>query len=621
MKRIIPAILFLLIVCNAAAQRCECPSENDVVLEKLEAALTSRNVDSMEMLAEQLLNKRQVVCQVKGYDWMVKRWMIAKDLDKVELYLKEQQSKLDELPCDSSHYMLWAYNKALLNFRKDNLDSAAFYYLRSLRIAEQFDDANIQYKSLYNLGAIFSHLRDPKQALVYMHKSVDLMRKENDSLTLTHVLTNIAGTYSELFDFSKDSADIDLSLKYAEEAMVLARIIGNNDFRFKLYTVFASDYYHKSQFDLSSAYCDSIINDSPRNSYSLVNGVSTAYYLKSDLMHMAGKYGEGLRLADSSMYYAQMLKERRLLVPALRRVYKNARELKLYDKALFALEEMNQLNDSITGLELKSTVAELEQKYNKVKNEQTITALNHQQEVDRLKITTLTIGIVGAVLLILLLGIFFRQSVIRNKQAVLEAKQRLNRARMDPHFFFNTLSSVHSALLEGRDNHEVADYLAKSTGIMRHALESTFNDLAYVEEEIEFLEDYLKLQTLRFPHKFDYSVELSNDDIVDYKIPSMLIQPFLENSIEHGFKGLERKGMLTVALNIVQNELHISISDNGVGFNNSTSKDHRSRAMEITKDRLFLLNKQRKAKAHFNVSEGEGGVGVRVDIFLPLIHE
>ena len=122
-------------------------------------------------------------------------------------------------------------------------------------------------------------------------------------------------------------------------------------------------------------------------------------------------------------------------------------------------------------------------------------------------------------------------------------------------------------------------------------------------------------------NRFDYEIEM-DDDLRDVLIPSMITQPFLENAVEHGFKELsDRKGKINILITEVDNALQIKIEDNGTGLSEKKElSEHKSRAMDITWERLKLLGKTKKKNANFEVIDNtaNGGVGVTVLINLPI---
>jgi LytS/YehU family sensor histidine kinase len=143
-----------------------------------------------------------------------------------------------------------------------------------------------------------------------------------------------------------------------------------------------------------------------------------------------------------------------------------------------------------------------------------------------------------------------------------------------------------------------------------------------VKQEIDFLNEYLGLQLIRYPDKFTYEVNAGNDlEIDEVLIPAMIIQPFIENSIEHGFAGISYTGQIHILFSKDKNELQVEVTDNGKGLLTTVKEndEHISRASQIIKDRIYLLNSKLKTKAGFSIDNNETGKGVVVKIHLPLI--
>ena len=275
------------------------------------------------------------------------------------------------------------------------------------------------------------------------------------------------------------------------------------------------------------------------------------------------------------------------------------------------------ITDSIRNVEKATQVAELERKYSQAKNEKTISELAQQKRIYLLLAIAGFFGLIA-------LAFFIRQQSLYNKQKIMEAEQRLNRARMNPHFFFNALSSLQSFALQGNDGKAMASNLSKFSHIMRETLESTYKEYVTIVQEIDFLKEYLELQKMRFPQKFNYEVSVAEDlEPDDMLIPSMILQPFVENSIEHGFTGIDYKGQLRINFKKEAGNLFINIIDNGKGLANvaKENNEHISRASQIIKDRIYLLNIRLKTRAGFSIDNNADGKGVTVKIYLPLLYK
>ena len=336
------------------------------------------------------------------------------------------------------------------------------------------------------------------------------------------------------------------------------------------------------------------------------------------------RYDEAIENLNKAFVFAKQAKNvymERMMNDRLYEVYKAKEDPKT---ALEYLERFRVMNDSLIDKENTETINELEAKYNKLQDQQTIKDLAQQKQ------TYLLLAIAG-LLGIAAIGFFLRQQSLKHKKNILETEQRLNRARMNPHFFFNALTTLQKFALRDNDGQAMASNLSKFSNIMRETLESTYKEYVTIEQEMEFLNEYLEVQKIRFPQTFSYEVNADKDsDIDELQIPAMIIQPFVENSIEHGFVGVDYPGNVSVNFTIEKNELMIQITDNGKGLNTTvkenlpngqTGNEHISRASQIIKDRIYLLNIKLKTKAGFSIDNNSAGNGVIVKIHLPLLYK
>jgi hypothetical protein len=205
-------------------------------------------------------------------------------------------------------------------------------------------------------------------------------------------------------------------------------------------------------------------------------------------------------------------------------------------------------------------------------------------------------------------------------------EQKALQSMMNPHFIFNSLGSIQNYLLKNKAG-EAIMYLSQFSRLIRQNLHAINQNMIPLDEEINRLNNYLELEQLRLENKFHYSIEvedlLLNDNIV---IPSMIIQPFAENSIWHGIARIETKGYIKVKISYFsENMLKIMLEDNGVGMDHSKdlsykSKNHLHLGMQMTRKRLVLLSKKHHIDAHveFNdVSPGAENRGTRIELFIP----
>jgi len=236
-----------------------------------------------------------------------------------------------------------------------------------------------------------------------------------------------------------------------------------------------------------------------------------------------------------------------------------------------------------------------------------------------------------------------RHQLERNRQEAQMAKLRVAslqlralRAQMNPHFMFNALNAIQGLITSGRNN-EAESYLAKFAKMMRHTLEYSDLEVVALEQEIEFLERYLDInRKLRFRERLHYQIIPPRGiDLTDLNVPTMILQPFVENAIEHGIRP-RQEGNLRIEFQLTENGqiLRCVIEDDGVGYNKGKEKQkegaafqsHRSRGMDITRERLNLLHQLQKHESTdfiriqdlSDLTQGERS-GTRVEVLLPVL--
>lgn len=237
------------------------------------------------------------------------------------------------------------------------------------------------------------------------------------------------------------------------------------------------------------------------------------------------------------------------------------------------------------------------------------------------------IGLLSLLLLGSLLAIY---KIWKSNEAKRAANQLLQlkslRAQMNPHFIFNVLNSVNQ-FISLNDERSANKYLSEVSKLMRMVLQDSQKDLIPLEDELEMIGLYLKLEHGRFRDRFEYNIQIDeNLDRGRFQIPPMLIQPFLENAIWHGMRYREEKGMLDMSVKEVGQEVHIEIADNGIGRKNSAAlktkaqKEHKPVGLRNVTKRLELINKIYKQDYSISVedhSDDLANPGTRVLVKIP----
>jgi hypothetical protein len=212
-----------------------------------------------------------------------------------------------------------------------------------------------------------------------------------------------------------------------------------------------------------------------------------------------------------------------------------------------------------------------------------------------------------------------------NKQ-IAEFHMTALRAQMNPHFIFNAISSIQHYILKN-DTYSSYEYLAKFAMLIRKVLDQSQEQNIPVEEEINTLRLYVELEQLRFKEPFEFKLyvdkQLKNDEI---SIPTMLVQPYVENAIWHGLMPRQKECELFLSFEIVEKDLVITIRDNGVGRKaeqkNKEEKGHLSKGMVLSSQRLEALRiGEEKDYSVFITdltTEKKEPAGTEVKIIIPL---
>jgi LytS/YehU family sensor histidine kinase len=204
------------------------------------------------------------------------------------------------------------------------------------------------------------------------------------------------------------------------------------------------------------------------------------------------------------------------------------------------------------------------------------------------------------------------------------------RSQMNPHFIFNSLNSIENFMMRN-EKRLASSYLNKFARLIRMILDSSRNELVPLSKDMEALQLYVDLEQLRFNHKFCYKVHV--DQLLldgDYKVPALLIQPYVENAIVHGLAHSEKDNLtLSVTASVEKEYIHYSIQDNGIGrrqsslYNHQNKPNHKSVGLVITKERIQIFNRKHNADGLVTITdlfdEHDQPKGTKVDIMIKAI--
>ena len=220
--------------------------------------------------------------------------------------------------------------------------------------------------------------------------------------------------------------------------------------------------------------------------------------------------------------------------------------------------------------------------------------------------------------------------LLENKQRAVESRLQSLRLQMNPHFLFNALNSIQQMILANEEM-VATKYLSRFSKLLRTILVHSDNETVTLKEEIEILNLYVELESVRFKDKFTYTIICDEDiDVDEIKVPTLLIQPFVENAIWHGLMHKDGNKELTIEFTETANFICCIVQDNGIGRDKAAAlkvktgqdKTHKSKGIGVSVERLKNM---RNAAGDFGelhivdlTDENKMAAGTRVELHFPI---
>jgi len=212
-------------------------------------------------------------------------------------------------------------------------------------------------------------------------------------------------------------------------------------------------------------------------------------------------------------------------------------------------------------------------------------------------------------------------------QKATELEMQALRSQMNPHFIFNSLNSINMFILEN-NKLQASEYLSRFSKLIRLILQNSQEPVISLERELEALQLYLELESLRFVNKFEYKIAVQdNIDTAMLKVPPLIIQPYAENAIWHGLMHRRERGHLVIEAYEEDETLFLKITDDGVGrkraaeLKSKSASKQKSMGMRITADRIAMLQQQNKTSITITdlvLADGTDG-GTEVLLKIPIM--
>jgi LytS/YehU family sensor histidine kinase len=350
-----------------------------------------------------------------------------------------------------------------------------------------------------------------------------------------------------------------------------------------------------------------------------------SYYNVASTYRKLGQYKEDANLLDTALRFVSQEKDWALTKKIWKAKAENLTLQKEPWQAYAALDSAFVYYQKETDSSIISKSREVEAKYSLLEKDNQIKSLALSHEVsERIRERQREI-IVYIILGAVIVGVFVvwmwreKQSKINTKEESL--RQQLLRGQIDSHFLYNTVSVLQRLIKKG-NTEGATEFAQRLVRLFKLSLENARSPFVPLKHELDALASYLTLQQTLRENPFEYEIRVEGTfDQEEVLIPPMLLQPFTENAILHGFAGQKEKGQINISIKKTNKALHCIIEDNGRGFQDG--EDHpekRPLSTIINKERLEILSRQTKTNAQLKIIDKkvtDGGAGVRVEIIIP----
>jgi tetratricopeptide (TPR) repeat protein len=539
-------------------------------------------------------------------------------------------------------------------------------------------------------GGIYMRIGDYEKSFLILQQQYDYALKTGNKINTSACLWQMAVLYGIVEDYRNALLYFRRMWQIDDDDISKFRIANDYDIWIKM--EFAEVFSHLHQFDSAWHYYHLFKPGKDKNVYMRVYWISSGecYFLQKDYQHALQNFQLGLTehkklndrneiirtlldigktyLASNNNFEAFNYGQQGLILalqtkakPYIRDGYQILSTIydRLHqgDSADFYFRKYITMKDSVLNDQVKGKLVayNFEQRIALMNKENLINQqqLKIQQQQLRQQSLQKKILVAGIAVLLLIAGIVVRIIMLRRKQEnqqlrhefeiqkletektkvqlqhqMTELEMQALRAQMNPHFIFNSLNSINMFILE--NNRVLASgYLSKFSRLVRLILQNSQEAFIPLEKELEALQLYLELESLRFENKFEYKIAVDDFDASMLKVPPLIIQPYVENAIWHGLMHKKEKGRLEIELYQQKEILFCKITDDGIGrkkaaeLKSKSASIHKSMGMRITADRIGMLQQQNKTSITITdliFSDGKPG-GTEILIEIPVCYD
>ncbi|MEC3879195.1 tetratricopeptide repeat protein [Parapedobacter sp. 10938] len=533
----------------------------------------------------------------------------------------------EHLPIPPLSKMIFANNTGVAARHNGNFDVSVAYYLKALAIAETEQDNKNREIANNGLGiALMSIPGREQEALEHLRQALDIAKASGNTLGQAMNYLSIGSYYDEIGNH-RTAREYLAELQRLNEKMddkngmaITLEAIGNS------YLMEGEDLQTaKAYFGRSLSLYEAL--DNPLGQATVASSIGDVFRRQGQLDQALTAYSRAYDVGNELRQYAMIQHS----AAAMSNTYEQQGDTK---RALAYYRIAQQYKDSLAFHEQQVAISAIKQQYDLESKEAEIELLTKDKQLAEAKLHSRNLIIFVMVgLLAVVAGFGFVKYRVRRlkrrseelikqqkdarlkalyERNLMEAEIIATRMQINPHFMFNCLGSIRF-LVERKEYDRALNYLVHFSRFIRRVLEISHRPVHRVCDELQLLDQYLKLEKNRFDGEFTYQIvnemaEWENRDV----IPALLLQPFVENAICHGLAPSDRKDKrLQIVAKSRGSAIQLTVEDNGVGLRKPAMecKDHKSMGHEITDKRIDLFNKSYRDHIQWNIENHMGPDG------------
>lgn len=549
----------------------------------------------------------------------------SKNTDTDELFdLLDYCTENNNINCRIEVYAMLAWQMQ----KKDQYSQALEYYNKAIDLSNDTEKERFKWYILINQGTLFNELLEPKLARKNFKTSFKYI-KPNEDHRMAISLLNISST------FEKTNPD---SMAYFSNKAI--NILEKNPDRTNSLEIAANNvaygYIKQNKLKEASRIIDKYIDlnnitDSKKEQFGsfFFNTIGELNYKLGHLDKAIDYYKKSISYTENAYPPSNLMS-----LNDLAEIYEIKGELK---KAIQYLKAKENYLQKFNEHNLKKEIARSE--YNKILTEKNKLIINLEKknqktnkQVYNSKILALSSGILTIICILFFLTIYqkSRLKISQLNEEISLVRLKSLRSIMNPHFLFNSFNTLQSFILQ-KDKFEASEHMRELSQLIRKILSNSDSLYISFKEELEIIKTYITLENKRFDDQFELNLTIDENLIeLNPKIPSMIIQPHLENAVIHGLSSKNKK-VLKLSFQKKKNSIQCIIEDNGIGRRKSAELNKKSKnttnlsiASGNTAERIKLLKKVGYKKTSMEITDllddNRKSKGTRVTVNLPIIN-